>query len=79
MSDHCEQRFLTSGSSVNQRGTQNEKKAFECDLCEKRFNKSDHLAARKRTHTRDKPYECDVCKCRELSSPVNVNSPVDIT
>ena len=63
MSDHCEQRYLTSGSSVNQRGTQNyEKKPFECDVCEKTFNRSDYLAVHKRTHTGDKPYECDACK-----------------
>ena len=63
MSDHCEQslqRFLTSSSSVNQRGTKNGKKPFECDLCEKRYNRSDHLAMHKSTHTGDKPYECDV-------------------
>jgi uncharacterized Zn-finger protein len=47
---------------VNQRGTKNGKKPFECDLCEKRYNRPDHLAVHKRTHTGDKPYECGVCK-----------------
>ena len=74
MSDHCEQRFLTSGSSVNRRESQNEKKPFECDLCEKRYNRPDHLAAHKRTQTGDKPYECKVCKKRFTDSGTIVPS-----